>query len=202
MPSYIESGHQGNVLKVLIVPQGTDSNTTIVSKSLSDRIEVKFEGLPGESHSGLTRQACVRTREIYDEGTRIRNVRQITIISEEEMALIAAGMDIDHIKPEWLGANLLVSGIPDFTLLPPSTRLLFSGGVSLVVDMENLPCAYPAKEIQKIHEGKGKLFTRNAHQRRGVTAWVEKEGSIASGDGIRVFLPTQNPWPGQVKISA
>ncbi len=197
MPSYREAKYQGSVLRTLIVPADTNAEVTIVSEPLSGRMEVTFEGLSGESHSGLTREACVRTREIYAEGTQIRNVRQITIISEEEMALVARGMDIDLIKPEWLGANLLISGIPDFTLLPPSTRLLFSGGACLVVDLENLPCAYPAKEIQKAYEGKGKLFMRNAHQRRGVTAWVEKEGSIASGDSIRIFLPAQRTWPGE-----
>ncbi|MFT5114917.1 MAG: MOSC domain-containing protein YiiM [Parasphingorhabdus sp.] len=197
MPSYKEANFLGSVLQALIVPTGTDAKVTIVSEPLLERIEVTFEGLSGESHSGLTREACVRTREIYDKGTQIRNVRQITIISEEEMALIAKGMDIDFIKPEWLGANLLVSGIPNLTLLPPSTRLLFSGGVCLVIDMENLPCGYPAKEIQKAHEGKGKLFMRNAHQRRGVTAWVEKEGSVATGDSIRVFMPAQSTWPGE-----
>ncbi len=196
MPSYKEANFNGKVLRTLVVPVETNAEVSIASEIVTGPLEVTFEGFPGESHSGLTREACVRTREIYAEGTRIRNVRQITIISEEELGLVASGMEIDHIKPEWLGANLLVSGIPHFTLLPPSTRLLFSGGASLVVDMENLPCAYPAKEIQKVHEGKGKLFIRNAKQRRGITAWVEKEGSIGEGDTIRVFLPSQKPWPG------
>ncbi len=197
MPSFTEPSFTGTVRRILVVSEDIDPSQTIASKDAGNRIDVTFDGFPGESHSGPTRDACVRVQEIYEEGTPIRNVRQISIISEEEMALVAEGMGIDRIEPEWLGANLLVSGIPHFTLLPPSTRLLFESGACLVVDMENLPCAYPAKEIQRVHEGKGKLFVKNARQRRGITAWVEKEGAIADGDSIRVFIPVQPAWPGE-----
>ena len=196
MSTLVEAPVGGTVRRVLIVPEGTDAEVSIASADAGPSVNVDYEGFPGESHSGLTRPSCVRVRYMYDEGTEIRNVRQISIISEEDMAVIAKDMDIDHIEPEWLGANLLVSGIPHFTLLPPATRLLFDGGASLVIDTENAPCAYPAKEIEKAHPGKGKLFVKNARQRRGVTAWVEKIGSIAVGDGIRVFIPKQPAWPG------
>jgi len=195
MTTYKEAGCTGEVRRVLVVPKGTDAEASIASKDAGASVDVSFDGFPGETHSGATRGACVRVKDMYEEGTEIRNVRQITIISEEDMAAVARGMEIDGIEPEWLGANLLVSGIPNFTLLPPSTRLLFEGGACLVVDMENEPCAYPAKEIQKVYEGKGKLFVKNARHRRGVTAWVEKEGTIRTGDTIRVFVPKQPAWP-------
>ncbi|UCH42073.1 MAG: MOSC domain-containing protein [Gammaproteobacteria bacterium] len=177
------------------MPVGTNTEETIASKATGGRVEVGFEGFSGENHSGLNRESCVRVKDLYAEGTRIRNTRQISIVADEELALIARGMEIGRIEPEWLGANLLVAGIPHLTLLPPSSRLLFSSGACLVVDMENRPCAYPAKEIQKVYPGKGRLFIKNARQRRGVTAWVEKEGAIADGDGIRVFMPNQPRWP-------
>lgn len=186
----------GEVRQTLVVPTGTNAEVSIASEPVSGPVPVSFEGFPNESHSGLTRPSCVRVKDIYEEGTPIRNSRQISIISVEEMTLVAEGMEIDTIKPEWLGANLLISGIPHFTLLPPSSRLLFSGGASLVIDMENQPCAYPAKEIEKEHEGKGKEFIRNSRQRRGVVAGVEKEGTISVGDTIRVFVPSQPAWPG------
>lgn len=186
----------GEVRQTLIVPEGTDAKTTIASEPTDGPVPVSFEGFPGEVHAGLTRPSCVRVKDIYEEGTPIRNTRQISIVSEEEMVLVAEGMEIDAIKPEWLGANLLISGIPHFTLLPPSTRLLFSGGACLIVDVENQPCAFPAKEIEKEHEGKGKLFIRNSRQRRGVVAGVEREGTISVGNNIRVFVPTQPAWPG------
>ena len=197
MGIFTQTAFTGELRQILVVPEGTDANVTIASERTGGRVDITYDGLPGESHSGLTRPACVRVKDVYEEDTQIRNVRQITIVSEEEMALVAKGMDIDHLKPEWLGANLLVAGIPHFTLLPPSTRLLFSGGACLVVDMENEPCGYPAKEIHKVHEGKGKLFVKNAQHRRGVGAWVEKQGSIGEGDSIQVFLPSQPAWPGE-----
>lgn len=186
----------GKVIKTLIVPDGINTEETVASTLHDDRIQVTFEGFSKERHSGLTRLSCVRVRDVYEEGTAIRNVRQITIISEEEMALVAQGMGIKHVEPEWLGANLLVSGIPHLTLLPPSTRLLFSGGASLVVDLENLPCRYPAKEIKKEHEEQSKFFVKNSMHLRGITAWVEKEGSIGMGDSVKVFIPNQTAWPG------
>lgn len=193
MASFKEATFRGNVNRVLVVPEDiTDDTIQSVSKG---KVDVTFDGFPGESHSGAVREACVRVQEVYDQGTPIRNVRQISIISREELDAIAADMEIDHIEAEWLGANLEVSGIPDFTLIPPSTRLLFESGACLVVDMENLPCAWPAKEIEKSYPGSGKRFVKNARQRRGVTAWVEKEGAINEGDGVQVWLPTQPAWP-------
>ncbi len=195
MSTFSEAPFSGEVLKTLVMPVGTNTEETIASEATDGRVEVGFEGFAGENHSGLNRNACVRVKDLYKEGARIRNTRQISIVSDEELTLIAQGMEIDHIEPEWLGANLLIAGIPHFTLLPPSSRLLFSSGACLVVDMENQPCAYPAKEIQKVYPGKGRLFIKNARQRRGVTAWVEKEGAIADGDSIRVYVPSQPPWP-------
>ena len=52
-------------------------------------------------------------------GTRveqsIRNDRQISIVSAEELALIAKELHVPEVKPEWLGANLLISGIPNLS---------------------------------------------------------------------------------------
>ena len=90
--------------------------------------QVSYAGIYGESHSGLVRASCVRVRHQYPIGTEIRNTRQISIVSREELAEIAAIMEVDALQPEWLGANLLVSGIPSFSQIPPSTRMIFDGG--------------------------------------------------------------------------
>lgn len=197
MAAFEEVAFTGEVRRILVVPEVRNDVNDIASASAAGPVNVTYEGFPGERHTGLTRASCVRVADIYNEGTQIRNARQLSIISQEEMALVAQDMGIDEIKPEWLGANLLISGIPDFTLLPPSTRLLFSQGLSLVIDMENEPCGYPAKQIQYVHGSKGRLFVKNAKHRRGVTAWVEKEGPLAQGDGFRVFIPKQPAWPGR-----
>lgn len=158
-------------------------------------VALSFEGIDGESHSGLLRLSCARVTAQYPKGTPIRNSRQISIVSAEELAAIAAAMDLPALRPEWLGANLVVEGLPDLTLLPPSARLVFAGGAALVVDMENAPCQFPAREIEREHAGRGAAFRRAAENRRGVTAWVEREGMVALGDTLRLHVPPQRPYP-------
>jgi len=162
-----------------------------LSTSRVESVGVSYAGFAGESHSGLVRASCVRVRHQYAQGTEIRNTRQVSIVSLEELALIAAKMGIDGLQPEWLGANLLVSGIPDFSRIPPSTRMIFDGGAALVVDLENSPCKYPGAIIERHHPGAGRLFANAAVGRRGVTAWVEREGRISTGDSIRLYIPPQ-----------
>ena len=169
-------------------------NSTPADDLSSSRIEsvmVNYEGFAGESHSGLVRASCVRVRHQYPQGTEIRNTRQISIVSVEDLAVTAEKMGIESLQPEWLGANLLVSGIPDFSQIPPSTRMIFDGGAALVVDLENSPCKYPGEIIERHHPGFGKLFASAALGRRGVTAWVERPGQINTGDSIRLFIPPQ-----------
>ena len=93
-----------------------------LSSAHESKVEVDFSGFVGEAHSGLTRKSCSRVRAQYPRGTEIRNVRQISILSAEELAEIAVLMGIPILKPEWIGANLILAGIPHLTMLPPSTR--------------------------------------------------------------------------------
>lgn len=160
-----------------------------------DRVETTFEGLTGESHSGLTRASCSRVTQQYAKGTKIRNTRQASILSREEIAAIASALGLGALPPAWLGANLVLEGIPELTLLPPGARLIFDGGVSLTVDMENGPCHIPARVIEDHHPGKGGGFRTAARNRRGVTAWVEREGMIGLGETARLHVPPQRLYP-------
>lgn len=157
-------------------------------------IELSYAGMVGEMHSGLTRPSCVRVKTQYPNGTEIANTRQLSIVSNEELAEIAQRMGLDAIDPAWLGASIVVEGIPDFTHVPPSARLQGPDGASLVIDMHNRPCLYPAREIDKDHPGRGPKFKSAARGRRGVTAWVEREGRMALGDALRLFVPDQRAW--------
>lgn len=192
MPVFKKAEFTGRVLELLAK---TDDSESIESEVI-ERMPLSFAGIPDEAHEGETRRSCVRVKMIYDEGTEIANTRQLTLVSREEIEGIAADMEIPVIEPEWLGANLVLEGIPYLTLLPPSSRLRFESGATLVVDMLNEPCAFPAKVIESHHPKKGRFFVKTAGERRGITAWVEKEGEIAKGDRIEVFLPTQRAWPG------
>lgn len=153
-----------------------------------------FAGVEGELHAGLTRPACSRVTGQYPRDTEIRNVRQFSVLSAEELALIAKEMGLAQLDPGLLGASLVISGIPDFTHLPPSSRLQAASGATLVVDMENRPCTLPAKGIDAVHPGFGKKFKRAAGDRRGVTAWVEREGLLRVGAKVRLHVPDQRAW--------
>ncbi|WGI22843.1 sulfurase [Amylibacter sp. IMCC11727] len=154
-----------------------------------------YAGFAGEDHGGLTRASCVRVKDQFPVGTEIRNVRQFSIISEEEMALAAVEVGVDVIRPEWMGASIMVKGLPDFTHVPPSSRLQNAAGTTLVIDMENRPCMYPGKEaLEPLHPGKGKLLKSACKDRRGVTAWVEREGPLAVGDSLTLHVPDQRAW--------
>lgn len=66
--------------------------------------------------------------------------------------------------------------------------------MTLVVDMENRPCHLPAKVIEAHAPGFGAKFKRAALGRRGVTAWVEREGRLALGQMLRLHIPDQPVW--------
>ncbi len=160
-----------------------------------DRMDLTFAGYVEESHAGLTRASCSRVTSQHPKGTEIRNVRQLTILSAEEMAAIAADMGVEVLDPALVGASLVIEGIPDFTHVPPSARLQGPDGVTLVVDMENRPCHLPAKPIDAEGPGNGRAFKTAARGRRGVTAWVEREGVLSLGDDLRLHIPDQPVWP-------
>ena len=166
-----------------------------LEKSSVDHLDLSFDGIAGDCHSGATRPADVRTLILYKRDTPIRNVRQLTVVSAEELAEIATAMQIAEVKADWLGANMLVSGIPDLTLLPPSTRLQFASGATIVVDMENLPCRQVADVISQYEPKLARGFVPAATNKRGVTAWVEREGTVKTGDAITVVFPPNRLYP-------
>ncbi len=186
MAVLIESALRGTTAAVLINSDERDLCTQPV-----DGVDADFGGFPGDVHHGVTRASCVRVRRQYPIGTEIRNTRQISILAADDLDAIAAELGIASLLPEWVGANLLLQGIPTLTELPPSTRLIFPSGAALVVDMENEPCKFPGEIIEQHHPGQGRGFARAARGRRGVTAWVERPGRIATGDAVAVHLPPQ-----------
>ena len=167
----------------------------LVSAALSE-VQMTFAGFEGEDHGGLTRSACSRLRNVHPKGTPLKNQRQLTVLSVEEMAETADSMGIDTgIQPEWVGANLVLSGIPSLSLLPPGSRLQFPDGGTIVVDLENAPCKFPAEIIEGHHPGKGMSYPTAAKGKRGFTAFVEREGVAHVGDAVEIFYPQQELHP-------
>jgi MOSC domain-containing protein YiiM len=159
------------------------------------QVVVTFAGFEGDRHAGITRQADSRTPH-YPRGTEIRSDRQVSIVAVEELAEIATAMDLPEIKPEWLGANLLLQGIPGLTQLPPMTRLFFSTGAVLVVQAENNPCQNPGKVIQDYYRRPGlqDLFPKAGLHLRGLVACVEKPGIIQKNDPVEAEVPRQTRY--------
>jgi len=150
-----------------------------------------FIGMAGDCHGGLTRKSDSRMLKQYKRNTEVRNSRQVSILSVEELAEVAGVMGIPVVKPDWVGANVVTRGIPDLTLLPPSTRLQFPSGAMIVVDAENHPCRYPADIITRHHPEQKKGFVSAAMHKRGIVGWIEAEGVIRKGDRITIWIPPQ-----------
>jgi MOSC domain-containing protein YiiM len=182
----------GTVEAALIAP---DRDSLLAVRQ--PQVRVTFEGFEGDRHAGLTRPSGSRT-SYYPRGVEIRNSRQVSILSAEELAEVAAALGIPRLEPEWLGANLLLSGIPSLTLLPPGTRLQFSQDAALIVAGENAPCTDTGQAIQDQNPAVSGLTTRFpqvAVHKRGIVAWVERPGQIAPGDSVRVVLPDPVVYP-------
>jgi MOSC domain-containing protein YiiM len=160
----------------------------------AERLELSFAGLAGSVHAGQTRPSCSRVTAQHPKGTEIRNTRQLSLVSAEELEAIAAALGLPAVDPARLGASLVLRGLPDFSHVPPSSRLQAPSGATLVIDMENRPCAFPARSLEAAHPGHGKGFKAAAEGRRGVTAWVEREGPVALGDVLRLHVPDQPAW--------
>ena len=190
MSDPLQSTSLGGTVDQLLVYAGEEGEA---SKPI-DLVDVSYAGFAGETHSGLTRQSCTRVKKQYPVGTEIRNTRQITILSQEELAEIAIKLDIPELDPAWLWANCVMSGLPDLSSVPPSSRMIFSSGVSLVVDMENAPCRHPGDMITQHYPEAGKFFAKRAAGLRGVTAWVEREGKLQVGDTFDLHCPRTRPY--------
>ena len=190
MPALAPTDITGKIVWIGYVP---DRDAALASTSLQEA-QLTFAGIPGEAHGGLTRPSCSRVVSQHPRGTEIRNTRQLSVVSQEELDEIAADCGLQTLNPALVGASLVISGIPDFTHLPPSSRLQMPDGATLVVDMENRPCHLPAKPINADHPGAGDRFKAAAKGKRGITAWVEREGIMRVGDTVRLHVPDQRAW--------
>jgi hypothetical protein len=194
MPALIPTLYSARVVWLGYQPVPVEK-LVITSEPLTE-MPLTFAGFDGEVHAGLTRPSCSRVLKQHPRDTEIRNVRQLCVVSAEEMAEVATTMGLAAMDYAWVGASLVLEGIPDLTHLPPSSRLQGPDGVTLVVDMENLPCQEPAVTIEKARPGQGKGFKPAAEGKRGVTAWVEREGVLRLGDVVTLHTPAQQAWRG------
>ncbi len=166
-----------------------DQADSFVTRALP-QIDVTYGGIAGDRHFGLTKRAGVR-ESMYPRGTEIFNRRQITVVSDEECAAVAEALGVPEIRPEWLGANVVVRGFPDLTRLPNGSRILFPSGAGLLCEGENQPCRHPGDVIQSHYPDVSKLsarFVEHAQRRRGIICIVERPGVITSSGEATVVV--------------
>ena len=161
----------------------------------TEALDLGFEGIAGDFHAGTTRRSGGR-EPWYGRGTEMRNERQISIVASDELRLIAAGMKLAEVKPDWIGANLVIDGVPRLSMLPAGTLMFFAGGVTLKVDGQNHPCRLAGRAVAENarmadHEAGALMFPKAAKRLRGLVAWVEKPGRIARGEAVSVRIPEQ-----------
>ncbi|MEM9248601.1 MAG: MOSC domain-containing protein [Pseudomonadota bacterium] len=191
MPALVPTEYRAKVIWLGRVVSD-DRNALIAEPAPS--LDLSFAGLTGSVHSGLTRPSDSRVTAQYPKGTDIRNVRQLALVSVEDLKAIAETMGVASVDPARLGSTVVVEGIPDFSHIPPSARLQAQSGVTLTVDMQNWPCQFPAKSLTVDHGEAAKGFKAAAKGRRGVTAWVEREGTLSLGDVLTLHVPGQRAW--------
>ncbi|RTM09533.1 MAG: MOSC domain-containing protein [Hyphomicrobiales bacterium] len=160
-----------------------------------EELRLGFDGIAGDFHGGTTRRSGGR-EPWYPRGTEMRNERQLSLVAADELAIVAQRMGLEEIKPEWIGANLLVEGVPQLSMLPAGSLLFFKGGVTLKVDGQNKPCRVAGQSIAghvgaADQEATALLFPKEAKRLRGLVAWVEKPGTIKMGEEISVRVPEQ-----------
>lgn len=177
-------------VSAVFVARGKDFQTAAAS-----HLDLTFDGIPGDFHAGPTRKSGGR-EPWYPRGTEMRNERQLTIVAADELAIAAGRMGIAEIRPEWIGANIVLEGVSRLSMLPPATLLFFQNGVTLKVDVQNHPCKLAGRSIAEnagLDNPKeaALLFPKHARRLRGLTAWVEKPGRISAGEGVTVRVPEQ-----------
>ncbi len=155
-------------------------------------LEFALGGIPGDRHFGHERLSGGREKKEYPRNTPIHNNRQWSAVSTEEIEGIAEKMQLDRILPEWMGANLMISGIADLSHLPPLSKLRIFRNNELIAVLavygQNRPCIHPHRAMEAAVGKELEVpFTKAAADTRGLVGWVEKAGIVMVGDLVEVI---------------
>lgn len=182
--------------KVVSVHAGSNDD---LSKDEHASIRVELDGIVGDRHRSWVRDTWQGDKQPV--GTVRRNERQWSAVSVEELAEIAAAMQLDEpLTAASLGANLCIEGVPELSRLPKGTLLKFPSGAELIVEEYNPPCRSMSRIQASRHSrdsGNKVLdtaFSTAAKLRRGVVGVVEAAGPINKGDEVTVVLYETPGW--------
>jgi hypothetical protein len=168
-----------------------------------DEIKFALDGPQGDAHCAFVRTLgghdgeYARTSELR-KGAPIFNWRAWTGLSLEEMQETENALGAE-IPPGCLLENIVVSGVPNFSKLPPASRLVLpvrrgesgSRQAILAVWEENTPCTVVGARLAAFHN-QPRLknhFVSAARNRRGVVGFVLAPGLVRKGDEVRVYSP-------------
>lgn len=168
-------------------------------------IQFRLDGPVGDSHSASTRKLAghdgryIATSDL-PRGHEVFNWRTWTGLAVEETTEIEAALGLE-VPQGCILENLTVSGIPGFSQIAPTSRLVFpsrgdSDGTTqaiLAVWEENGPCATVGGRLEK-HHGKPGLttdFIRAAQGKRGVMGFVLAAGEVRVGDTVHLYPPVK-----------
>jgi hypothetical protein len=182
---------RGRVAGVLAAASDKDLTSARVAS-----LQLDLGGAQGDRHHGFARKAGSR-EPWYPRGTEIRSGRQISIVSVEELAEIARRLHLPELPAEWIGANVVIEGVPSLSYLPPATRLHFAGDASVVVEGINAPCRDAGRAIVRNSGGSAELelaFAKVAQGLRGVVASVERAGAVMPDTEVQVRVPEQRVY--------
>ena len=96
--------------------------------------------------------------------------------------------------------NLSISGVADFSRLPRGTTLVFEGGVVLMVEEYNPPCARMSKHLSEtLTTASGDPLAEDAFIgaskfSRGLVGVVEVPGFVSPGERLTVHLERLPKW--------
>ncbi|MBI1278719.1 MAG: MOSC domain-containing protein [Anaerolineaceae bacterium] len=182
---------QGHVASLYLGDAKTLEKTPCASLAFT------LEGIVGDKHAGFVKKADARNPE-YKRGTMMRNDRQWSAVTPDELAEAARLMGVEFIDPSWVGANLSFTGIPNFTRLPKGTKFVFPSGAVLVVEAENAPCVGPGRVIASKYPDLNlspNRFPRAAIHKRGLVGVIERAGIVHVGDPVTVQIYEAESYP-------
>ena len=166
-------------------------NNEDLSKQSRASLVAEIGGFDGDKHRGPVRKTW--QGEWQPKGTIRRNEREWSGVSVEELAHITERLELtEPLSPETLGANLCIEGIPEFSLLPKGTLLVFPSGAVLQVEEYNPPCADMGAQIASKYSTRSgqpltdKNWLRPAAGRRGLVGVIDYPGEIRAGDEVEV----------------
>lgn len=170
-----------------------------------DSVLFMLDGPYRDAHYGFTRKLSghdgeyIRTSAL-SKGDTVFNWRTWTGLSREEIAQVESEIGVS-VPQGVLLENITISGIPGFSQLAPTTRLVFpvkencgnGKQAILAVWEENGPCKGVGQPLEDYHRVPGlkTRFIAAAQHKRGVMGLVLAVGRVEVGDEVFVYPPVR-----------